>query len=143
MNWTELSIVVNHDVEYLVTDILDNYGSNGVVIEDSNDLVNPPEDKFGEIYELNSDDYPSEGVRLKAYFNEMTYDDTLLSNIEQAILSLQDIDQDILNISHQTIAEADWENEWKNYFHPFRASETFTIVPSWETYTKNRQMNFV
>lgn len=136
MNWTELSIVVNHDVEYLVTDILENYGSNGVVIEDSNDLINPPEDKFGEIYELNSEDYPSEGVRLKAYFNEMTFDDTMLSNIEKDILSLQDIDQNILNISHQTIAEADWENEWKNYFHPFRASETFTIVPSWETYTK-------
>lgn len=66
MNWTELSIVVNHDVEYLVTDILENYGSNGVVIEDSNDLINPPEDKFGEIYELNSEDYPSEGVRLKS-----------------------------------------------------------------------------
>ncbi|MEK4100818.1 50S ribosomal protein L11 methyltransferase [Staphylococcus sp. FSL K6-0124] len=136
MNWTELSIVVNHDVEYLVTNILENYGSNGVVIEDSNDLINPPEDKFGEIYELNSEDYPSEGVRLKAYFNEMTFDDTMLSNIEKDILSLQDIDQNILNISHQTIAEADWENEWKNYFHPFRASETFTIVPSWETYTK-------
>ena len=27
MNWTELSIVVNHEVEPLVTDILENYGS--------------------------------------------------------------------------------------------------------------------
>ena len=25
MNWTELSIVVNHEVEPLVTDILENY----------------------------------------------------------------------------------------------------------------------
>lgn len=41
MNWTELSIVVNHEVEFLVTDILENYGSNGVVVEDSNDLINP------------------------------------------------------------------------------------------------------
>ena len=35
MNWTELSIVVNHEVEYDVTDILESHGSNGVVIEDS------------------------------------------------------------------------------------------------------------
>ena len=56
MNWTELSIVVNHEVEFLVTDILENYGSNGVVVEDSNDLINPPEDKFGEIYELKPED---------------------------------------------------------------------------------------
>ena len=58
MNWTELSIVVNHEVEYDVTDILESHGSNGVVIEDSKDLVNQPADKFGEIYELNPDDYP-------------------------------------------------------------------------------------
>ena len=25
----------------------------------------------------------------------------------------------------------------ENYFHPFRASKRFTIVPSWETYTKD------
>jgi hypothetical protein len=31
MNWTELSIVVNHEVEPLVTDILENYGSNGSI----------------------------------------------------------------------------------------------------------------
>ena len=42
----------NHEVEPLVTNILENYGSNGVVIEDSNDLINQPTDKFGEIYEL-------------------------------------------------------------------------------------------
>ncbi|MFU0761976.1 50S ribosomal protein L11 methyltransferase [Staphylococcus pasteuri] len=136
MNWTELSIVVNHEVEFLVTDILENYGSNGVVVEDSNDLINPPEDKFGEIYELKPEDYPEKGVRLKAYFNEVNFNENLRTGIEQEILALKDIDKSIFNISEITIAEEDWENEWKNYFHPFRASNKFTIVPSWETYNK-------
>ena len=48
MNWMELSIVVNHEVEYDVTEILESYGSNGVVIEDSNILEEQPVDKFGE-----------------------------------------------------------------------------------------------
>ncbi|MCH4532368.1 50S ribosomal protein L11 methyltransferase [Staphylococcus haemolyticus] len=136
MNWTELSIVVNHEVEPLVTDILENYGSNGVVIEDSNDLINQPADKFGEIYELKQEDYPEKGVRLKAYFNELKFDDSLRSKIKTAVTNLENIDSTVLNFSEQTIAEVDWENEWKNYFHPFRASEKFTIVPSWEQYTK-------
>ena len=38
MNWVELSIVVNHEVQEFVTNILEENGSNGVVIEDSNDL---------------------------------------------------------------------------------------------------------
>ncbi|PNZ66656.1 50S ribosomal protein L11 methyltransferase [Staphylococcus croceilyticus] len=136
MNWTELSVVVNHEVEYLVTDILENYGSNGVVIEDSDDLINQPADKFGEIYELKKEDYPEYGVRLKAYFNEIKYTQELKDKIYNDILALEDIDKDAVIFSEKTIAEVDWANEWKNYFHPFRASERFTIVPSWEQYTK-------
>ncbi|MCI2774515.1 50S ribosomal protein L11 methyltransferase [Staphylococcus petrasii] len=136
MNWTELSVVVNHEVEYLVTDILENYGSNGVVIEDSDDLINQPADKFGEIYELKKEDYPEYGVRLKAYFNEIKYTQELKDKIYNDILALEDIDKDSVIFSEKTIAEVDWANEWKNYFHPFRASERFTIVPSWEQYTK-------
>ena len=89
MNWTELSIVVNHEVEPLVTDILENYGSNGVVIEDSNDLINQPADKFGEIYELKQEDYPEKGVRLKAYFNELKFDDSLRNKIKTAVTNLK------------------------------------------------------
>ncbi|MGX0909736.1 50S ribosomal protein L11 methyltransferase [Staphylococcus caprae] len=136
MNWTELSIVVNHEVEYDVTDILESHGSNGVVIEDSKDLVDQPADKFGEIYELNPDDYPDQGVRLKAYFNELTFDDMLRTNIKNAVLNLPELDKNIVTFSEKEIAEVDWANEWKNYFHPFKASERFTIVPSWETYEK-------
>ena len=52
MNWTELSIIINHEAVELATNILENHGSNGVVIEDSDDLINQPEDKYGEIYAL-------------------------------------------------------------------------------------------
>lgn len=83
MNWVELSIVVNHEVEPLVTNILENFGSNGVVIEDSHDLIQPPADKYGEIYELKSEDYPEFGVRLKAYFNEIKFTKSLATQIKK------------------------------------------------------------
>ncbi|HID4859223.1 TPA: 50S ribosomal protein L11 methyltransferase [Staphylococcus aureus] len=136
MNWTELSIIINHEAVELATNILENHGSNGVVIEDSDDLINQPEDKYGEIYALKKEDYPDKGVRLKAYFNEMTYDDKLRQQIKDELLNLDELDQHNIQFSEQIIAETDWENEWKNYFHPFRASKKFTIVPSWETYAK-------
>ncbi|HDE0618556.1 TPA: 50S ribosomal protein L11 methyltransferase [Staphylococcus aureus] len=134
MNWTELSIIINHEAVELATNILENHGSNGVVIEDSDDLINQPEDKYGEIYALKKEDYPDKGVRLKAYFNELTYDDKLRQRIKDELLNLDELDQHNVQFSEQIIAETDWENEWKNYFHPFRASKKFTIVPSWETY---------
>ncbi|MBD6954199.1 50S ribosomal protein L11 methyltransferase, partial [Staphylococcus aureus] len=118
MNWTELSIIINHEAVELATNILENHGSNGVVIEDSDDLINQPEDKYGEIYALKKEDYPDKGVRLKAYFNEMTYDDKLRQQIKDELLNLDELDQHNVQFSEQIIAETDWENEWKNYFHP-------------------------
>ena len=29
----------------------------------------------------------------------------------------------------------DWATAWKQYYHPVKISERFTIVPSWEQYT--------
>ena len=136
MNWTEVSITVNHDVVYVVTNILEELGSNGVVIEDSNDLKHDFADKHGEIFELNESDYPDEGVRVKAYFNEMKYTAQLKNEIQTQIKQISNLDNNIFEFEESTIRDQDWENEWKNYFHPFRASEKFTIVPSWESYQK-------
>ena len=87
-------------------------------------------------YELKQEDYPEKGVRLKAYFNELKFDDSLRNKIKTAVTNLENIDSTVLNFSEQTIAEVDWENEVEKLFSSFRASEKFTIVPSWEQYTK-------
>ena len=50
MNWTEISITANHDAIPIISNLLEERGSNGVVIEDSLDLRNDFADKFGEIY---------------------------------------------------------------------------------------------
>ena len=122
MNWTEISITANHDTIPIISNILEEFGSNGVVIEDSLDLQNGFADKFGEIYELNPDDYPVNGVRVKAYFNEMKYTQDFKKDLIHEIKSIESLDTNIFEYQQQTIQEHDWENEWKNYFHPFRAS---------------------
>ncbi|GGB79633.1 50S ribosomal protein L11 methyltransferase [Staphylococcus nepalensis] len=136
MNWTEISITANHQAVPIISNILEEFGSNGVVIEDSQDLQNGLTDKFGEIYELNPEDYPANGVRVKAYFNEIKYTQDFEHKLIRKIKSIEVLDAKLFEYEQQTIQEHDWENEWKNYFHPFRASEKFTIVPSWETYQK-------
>ncbi|WP_436859875.1 50S ribosomal protein L11 methyltransferase [Staphylococcus caeli] len=134
MNWTEVSIITNHEASPIISNILEDFGSNGVVLEDSHDLTNAFEDKFGEIYALKSADYPSQGIRIKAYFNEIKYTSAFKEDLVNAIKDVESLDLSLFSFEEQIIREQDWENEWKNYFHPFRASEKFTIVPSWETY---------
>lgn len=136
MNWTEISITANHEVSPIITNILENAGSNGVVIEDSKDLNHDFEDKFGEIYNLKADDYPEKGVRLKAYFNDIKFTEEFRKQLIEKITAIESLDKELFKFEEQSLQEQDWENEWKNYFHPFRASEKFTIVPSWEQYDK-------
>lgn len=40
MNWIEFLIIINYEVVELVINIFENYGLNGVVIEDLDDLIN-------------------------------------------------------------------------------------------------------
>ena len=136
MDWTEISITVNHEAMDSVTQILERHGSNGVVIEDSSDLNGEFGDRFGEIYELDPNDYPDRGVRVKAYFNELEYNTQLEETLKSEVSQLQTLNQSLYHYETQTIQEVDWANEWKNYFHPFKASERFTIVPSWEEYDR-------
>ena len=47
-----------------------------------------------------------------------------------AELGLGLVDQPALRL----VAEEDWANAWKAYFHPFRVGHRIVVVPSWEEY---------
>ena len=67
MKWSELSIHTTNEAIESISNILHEAGASGVVIEDSEDLTKDREDVFGEIYSLDPEDFPAEGVILKAY----------------------------------------------------------------------------
>jgi ribosomal protein L11 methyltransferase len=106
------------------------------VIEDPFDLTKEREDKFGEIYQLNPDDYPEEGVIMKAYLPVNSFLGETVEGIKEAInnLLLFDIDLGLNNISISEVNEEEWATAWKKYYNPVKISEKFTIVPTWETY---------
>ncbi|MBO9129589.1 50S ribosomal protein L11 methyltransferase [Bacillus sp. 165] len=136
MKWSEISVHITQEAVEPVSHILHEVGASGVVIEDPLDLVKERENRFGEIYQLNPDDYPSEGVIVKAY---LPINDSFEANVEQiksAISSLSQYDID-LGKNEVTVSEVDeeeWATAWKKYYHPIQVSETFTIVPTWEEY---------
>lgn len=134
MDYKEITLMINHEVEPFIAEILNELGANGVVIEDSLELQKGRIETFGEIYELNPADYPEQDVRVKCYYSEYDYKDELLSEIEKAVRALQDVEVTRFEIETADIKDEDWENEWKNHFHAFKASERFTVVPSWEDY---------
>ncbi|QLK86042.1 50S ribosomal protein L11 methyltransferase [Staphylococcus sp. 17KM0847] len=143
MNWIELSVTVNEEAELIVTDLIQDMGSNGVAIEDSKTLTQEREDRYGEIFDLDPSDYPEQHMIVKGYFTEASFDDTCIQQLYNTLCAHKLVNEDIVEVKTKTIAEADWENEWKNYFHPFQASEKFYIVPSWETIDQNEDHLYI
>lgn len=143
MNYKEITLMINHELEPFIADILNEVGANGVVIEDSLELVKGRIETYGEIYELNPDDYPESDVRVKVYFSELDYSDVIIDEIKEKINGLQDVEVTRLEITNDEVQEEDWANEWKNHFHAFKASERFVVVPSWENYENQNDDEFI
>lgn len=137
VKWSEISIHTTNEAVEPISNILHEAGASGVVIEDPFELIKERRDQFGEIYQLNPDDYPEEGVIVKAYLPENSFLAENVEEIKEAINNLVlyniDIGKNDVNISE--VNEEEWATAWKKYYHPVKISERFTIVPTWEDYT--------
>ncbi|WP_019242649.1 MULTISPECIES: 50S ribosomal protein L11 methyltransferase [Bacillus] len=137
MKWSEIAIHTTNEAVEPISNILHEAGASGVVIEDREDLFKDREDQFGEIYQLNPDDYPEEGVLMKAYLPVTSFLGETVEGIKEAInnLIIYDIDLGLNDVSISEVNEEEWATAWKKYYHPVKISERFTIVPTWEEYT--------
>ncbi|WP_297987779.1 50S ribosomal protein L11 methyltransferase [Anoxybacillus sp.] len=136
MKWSEISIHTTHEAVEAISNILHEAGAGGVVIEDPFELTKERETTYGEIYQLNPDDYPEEGVIIKAYLPVNSFLGETVKEIKQAInnLMLYNIDIGRNKITISEVNEEEWATAWKKYYNPVKISERFTIVPTWETY---------
>ncbi|MDM5313291.1 50S ribosomal protein L11 methyltransferase [Peribacillus frigoritolerans] len=137
MKWSEFAIQTTNEAVEPVSNILHEAGASGVVIEDPLELVKERENVFGEIYHLNPDDYPDEGVVIKAYLPVNSFLGDTIDAIKESInnLLLFDIDLGKNIVSISEVNEEEWATAWKKYYNPVKISERFTIVPTWEDYT--------
>ncbi|MFS0765014.1 50S ribosomal protein L11 methyltransferase [Peribacillus simplex] len=137
MKWSEFAIQTTNEAVEPVSNILHEAGASGVVIEDPLELVKERENVFGEIYHLNPDDYPDEGVVIKAYLPVNSFLNDTVDAIKESInnLLLFDIDLGKNVVSISEVNEEEWATAWKKYYNPVKISERFTIVPTWEDYT--------
>ncbi|ARI77015.1 50S ribosomal protein L11 methyltransferase [Halobacillus mangrovi] len=136
MKWSEICIHTTNEAIEPVSNILHESGASGVVIEDPQDLLRDTA-PLGEIYELNPDDYPKEGVYVKAYLPVNSFLAETVEEIKQSVNHLTEFNID-LGHNHVTVSEIneeDWATAWKKYYKPVKISEKITIIPTWEDYT--------
>ncbi len=136
VKWTEISLLTTNEAVEAVSNVFHEAGASGVVIEDSTEIEKVRVDQFGEIYALNPNDYPTNGVVVKAYLPASSFLAETVEEIKLAVANLKNFDINIGDQLLQTalVDEEDWATAWKQYYHPVKISERFTIVPTWEDY---------
>ncbi len=137
MKWYELCIHTTNEAVEPISNILHEAGASGVVIEDPLELVRERENVFGEIYQLDPNDFPDEGVIVKAYLPVNSFLGETVDGIKELINNLveYDIDLGANKVTISEVNEEEWATAWKKYYHPVKISEQITIVPTWEEYT--------
>lgn len=147
MKWSEISIHTTQEAIEPVANILHEAGANGVVIEDPEVLHRDysKTDQYGELYELNPEDYPSEGVFVKGYLQVNSFLGETVEEVKVELnnLLLHNINLGLGTVTLTEIHEEDWAHAWKKYYKPVRISEKVTISPSWENYEPETESEIV
>lgn len=138
MNYTKISLTSAQINEEIVNAIFEQFGFQGVQIESQqlkqDYLVHDPS-VIIDWSKIDLPNNPSESI-----VSGFWPDDKTQSSAEVIALLTEKID-DLKNskiligdyqISQQIVAEEDWSNNWKPYFHPIKISDKLFIVPTWE-----------
>ena len=129
MEWLEISFHATDENHEQICQIFIDAGSKGVLLEDSKTPHEIPADRFGEVYRLNKDDYPSHGVIVKGYLPVVPQVDELLSMVENRVFELSPAVASTFSVT--TLIENNWADSWKKHYKAIDVAENLRILPSW------------
>ena len=136
MNWLELHIDTTHAGLEPVEPLLSSLGIDGVVIDD--------ETEFQDFLENNHQywDYVDEDLekqmqgksRVTFYLQADEEGFARMGEVRIALENLKKTAQacGTLLMTMDSLQDADWENNWKQYYKPMEIGERLLVIPQWE-----------
>ncbi len=125
MNWKKISITTSEECSDLAASVLLDAGASGVELSG------------GSVPEATNDEYAlpeaaTEWVAVSAYYGEEGFDALL----EAVKLRLNEVFEEagVPEVSVETVADTDWNENFRKNFTAFRAAGRFVVKPSWEEY---------
>ena len=135
MEWREISVQTSPQAMELVASIFEDLGAAGAVIEDPA-LVN--EYIRSGVWDYTDIPWQRETgiVTVKAYFAADGRLDNRRRALRERLLALTEngVNTAPATVSETALADEDWSESWKKYFHTEKVGERVVIQPSWEAY---------
>lgn len=135
MQWAEVSVDTSHEAMDLVSEILQELGAAGVVIEDPALLNEYIRSGLWDYTDLKESE-ETEVVRVKAYWALDEELEGKLQSLSERLASLAQhgIDKGAGTVSWRAVADEDWAETWKAFFHTEKIGMRTVIKPTWEEY---------
>ena len=143
MKWIKVTLETTTEAADVVSCLLIDLSVSGVEIEDKIPLTE--EEKKQMFIDILPDLPEDDGVCfLHFYLEEGTDIDMLKRNIADGMTELAvftNVGSGRISISETE--DKDWQDNWKQYFKPFRADKHVLIKPSWEVLTEQQEDDLV
>ena len=131
MEWLQISVSTTSECAELVSMIMYDAGSEGVLVMDDADVKELVEKKLNWDY---VDERLMRSLSGKAVVSGFFGMDFSVSEIERELASLKEnsvFPVGSLEVSSVKIDSADWENEWRKYYNPISLGKV-VVVPAWQ-----------
>ncbi|GEO57040.1 50S ribosomal protein L11 methyltransferase [Companilactobacillus bobalius] len=117
MIWKKVTVAIPNDFDpEIISEVFMRVGANGTeMVDDENKDVK---------------------TKINSYFDEDTYDEKIVNELQQQINKLTQFGFNIngVEVSVSELDDSSWQNEWEKYYHPVKISRYLTVVPNWVDY---------
>lgn len=125
--WLELSVTADPDTVESVTEVISRYTQGGVAIEEPYDLHDD-----GQAHTP----IPGAPVICRVWIPDDADAEDTRARIDEGLWRLRQIAPEAIGeLQSKRVAEEDWANAWKDYYHPLQLGDRVVIRPSWREYT--------
>ncbi len=126
MRWLELTVSAHREAVEAISELLSRCAPGGVAIEEPIDLLDD-----GQEYRV----LPDDAVLVRAYLPVDGSEAEKRQQVEQGLWHLGQIGPRFVGeLSTRFVAEEDWANAWKEYYHVLHLGQRVVIKPSWRDY---------
>lgn len=125
--WVELSIGAPSEYVEPLSRLFHRYGKGGVATEEPGGY-SPDEGEHPPVPDL---------VIVKTYYPLDDMAERRFEHIDVGIRLMSQLTS-MSPLTQRVIEEREWEESWKDYFHPLRVTKNLVIVPSWRSFNASK-----
>ena len=136
MDWLELKIDTSHAGLDAVTELLEQQGVTGVMIDDEADFQSFLENNR-QYWDYVDDELLAQkkGVSRVTFYlerNDEAYGTVAAVRMAMSELKKAHPEYAPLLLTMEDVADEDWENNWKQFYKPMEIGSRLLVVPEWE-----------